>query len=114
MTPPHGYHMAVTAIATLNESAGELREFHHLYLNRFDPQDPFQLFLVEMMFESHVNLRRVARWKAQRARRGPINGQGTRVCPAAPRLRLARIPQKPEPWNRSPANATTAPTTKAP
>ena len=60
----HGYFMDVFAIATLNESAEELRAFRHLYLKRFEPEDPVQLFLVEMMFESHLNFRRVARWKA--------------------------------------------------
>ena len=56
--------MAVTVIATLNESADELRAFQDLYFKKFEPEDPVQLFLVEMMFESHLNFRRVARWKA--------------------------------------------------
>ena len=60
----HGYFLSVNAIAVLHESAEELRAFRGLYLKRFEPEDPVQLFLVEMMFESHLNLRRVARWKA--------------------------------------------------
>ena len=56
--------MAVTAITTLNESHDEIQAFRDLYLKRFDPEDPVQLFLVEMLFESHLNYRRVARWKA--------------------------------------------------
>ena len=60
----HGYYMHASPIVTLNESAGEIGAFHDLYIQRFEPRDPVQLFLVEMMFESHLNLRRVSRWKA--------------------------------------------------
>ena len=59
----HGYFNEVSAITILNESPEELRAFQDLYLTRFEPQDPVQLFLVEMMYESHLNFRRVARWK---------------------------------------------------
>ena len=61
---PHGYFLAVNAIPALQESADELEAFQGLYIKRFEPEDPVQLFLVEMMYESHLNLRRVARWKA--------------------------------------------------
>ena len=60
----HGYYMTANVIAVLHESAEEIAAFQSLYLKRFDPQDPVELFLVEMMFECHLNLRRVARWKA--------------------------------------------------
>jgi hypothetical protein len=58
------YLPTINAIPSLHESAEELRSFQDLYIECLAPQDPIQLFLVEMLYECHLNLRRLARWKA--------------------------------------------------
>ena len=60
----HGLRAKLGYFDRLGESAEEILAFKDTYITRVKPRNPEELFLAEMMFKQHLNLRRLMRYEA--------------------------------------------------